>query len=116
MKLWKSNWREIVALIVVNAILFALLLALGTLNVSQSGPLSTLVSLATSLVGGAAKFSMVLALAWFGVAVTFPEASRFIVGDCFDCWWKHATQHQKGNVALCAVAVLAVVAALCMAG
>ena len=113
-KLIRSNWREVVALVVTIAILFALLLALGTVEVSESGPLSTLVSLATMLIGGVAKFAVVLALAWFGLAVTLPEANRFIVGQCFDTFWTHGTQHQKGVISLIAVAVLAIVAALCM--
>lgn len=111
----KSNWRELVALIVVNSILFSLLLALGTVNISESGPLSTLVSLVTTLIGGASKFSMVITLMWFGLAVTFPEAAKFLLGNRFDSAWEHCTDHGKLTITLSAVAALALVAALCMA-
>jgi hypothetical protein len=113
-KLIKSNWRELVALLATIAILFALLTALGTVEVSESGPLSTLVSLAVTLIGGVAKFALALALAWFGLAITLPEANRFIVGHCFDSWWTHLTQSEKGYISLTAVAVLSITAALCM--
>lgn len=111
----RTNWRELLAVLITLAILFGLLLLLGTVQVSESGPLSTLVSLLVTLIGGAVRFTAVLALAWFGMAVTFPEANRFIVGPCFDSWWQHLTQNQKGYIAVCAVAVLALVAALCVA-
>jgi hypothetical protein len=66
-------------------------------------------------VGGVLKFAMCLALAWFGLAVTFPEANRFIVGEEFDGFWLRTPTHFRGYMSLCAVAVLALVAALCMA-
>jgi hypothetical protein len=115
MKTIITNWRELLALVITLAILFGSLLLLGTVEVSESGPLSTLVSLLTTLIGGAARFTCVLALAWFGMAITFPEANKFIVGQCFDSWWLHLTQNQKGYIAVAAVAVLALVAALSLA-
>jgi len=115
MKTILTNFRELLAVIITLALLFALLLLLGTVEVSESGPLSTLVSLLVTLIGGTARFAVALALAWFGMAVTFPEANRFIVGPCFDSWWLHLTQNQKGYIAISAVAVLAVVAGLCLA-
>lgn len=111
----RTNWRELLAVLITLAILFGLLLLLGTVQVSESGPLSTIVSLLVTLIGGAARFTVVLALAWFGMAVTFPEANKFIVGQCFDVWWQHLTQSQKGYIAISAVAVLSLTAALCLA-
>lgn len=108
----KSNWRELVALIIVNAILFALLMGLGTVKVSESGPLSTFVSQSTRLVGIASIFVFVLSLAWFGLAITYPEAARFLLSNRFDNAWDHCTDHQKLNTTLIAVAVLAIVAAI----
>ena len=115
MKLLKSNWREILALLFVVSVLFFALLLLGSADVSANGPLSTLVSLVTSLIGGVAKFAVALALAWFGLAVTFPEANRFVVGQGFDIWWTHLTNTDKGRVSVIAAGVLSIVAALCMA-
>lgn len=108
----KSNWRELVAIIIVNAILFALLMGLGTVKVSESGPLSTFVSLAVAALGTAQKFTTVLTLAWFGIAVTFPEAARFILSNRFEMAWEHFTESTKLKTSLIAVAVLAIVAAL----
>jgi hypothetical protein len=110
----RTNWRELLAVLITLAILFGSLLLLGTVEVSESGPLSTLVSLLVTLIGGAARFTAAVALAWFGMAITFPEANRFIVGQCFDSWWTHLTQNQKGYIAITAVAVLSIVAALCL--
>ena len=76
---------------------------------------SALLSLAVTLLGGVAKFVFCLALAWAGLAITFPEASRFTFGQCFDVWWTHSTQSQKGYISVTAAAVLSIVAALCMA-
>lgn len=115
MKFLKSNWREVISVIVFVGVLFAGILALGTSQVSESSGLSAAISLAVTLLGGVAKFVVCLALAWAGLAITFPEAARFTFGSCFDAWWTHSTQSQKGYVSITAAAVLAVVAALCMA-
>lgn len=114
-KLILSNWRETVAFLAFLVILILSLLLLGTRDVSESGTLSTIASVAVTYIGGIAKFITVLALAWFGLAVTFPEANRFVVGNGFDIFWTHLTNSQKGIIALTTVAVLAIVAALCMA-
>lgn len=108
----KSNWRELVAFIIVNAILFALLMGLGTVKVSESGPLSTFVSLAVSTLGTAQKFATVITLAWFGLAVTFPESARFLLSNRFENTWEHFTEPAKFKITLIAVAVLAIVGAL----
>lgn len=115
MKFLKSNWREVVAIVVFVCILFAGILALGAREVSESSGLSAAVSLAVTLLGGVAKFVVCLALAWAGLAITFPESARFTFGSCFDVWWTHSTQSQKGYISITAAAVLAIVAALCMA-
>ena len=110
----KSNWREIVALIVVNLILFLLLMALGTVKVSESGPLSAFISQATTLIGGVAKFSVTISLAWFGLAVTSPEGAQFLLSNRFDNAWEHCNDNQKLHLTLQVVAVLGIFAALCM--
>jgi type IV secretory pathway VirB2 component (pilin) len=115
MKLLKSNWRELVAVVVFVSLLIAGIFALESRAVSEHGQASAAVSVLILLLGGVAKFIVTLALAWIGLAITFPEANRFVVGDCFDVWWKHSTQSQKGYIAVSAVAVLALVAAQCMA-
>ena len=115
MKFLKSNWREIVAIALFVGLLFAGILALGNRAVSESSNLSAAVSLAVSLLGGAAKFITCLLLTWLGLAITFPEAARFVFGQCFDSWWQHITQSQKGYISICAAAVIGIVAALCMA-
>lgn len=115
MKLLKSNWRELVAIV---AFLLALLFgiwSLGTREVAQNSAASAAVSVAVQLLGGVAKFVLCLALAWVGAAITFPEANRFIVSTRFDSWWEHQTNEGKARVSLVAVAVLAIVAALCIA-
>lgn len=111
----KSNWRELVALILGLMLLLVGMLALGTREVSESGSASMGVSLLVTLIGGAVKFSACLALAWGGLLVTFPEANKFIVGDVFDRFWECCPTNVKGYIALAAAAVLGIVAALCMA-
>ncbi len=114
-KFIQSNWREFVALMLGLILLLVLLLALGTAEVSESGPGSTIVTLLVTLIGGTVKFSACLALAWGGLLVTFPEANKFIVGDIFDRFWDVCPTNVKGYIALAAAAVLGIVAALCMA-
>lgn len=114
-KFIKSNWREAVAIFVGIAILFVGILSLGTREVSQDGTLSAALSLAVSLIGGLTKFVVCLALAWAGLAVTFPEAAKFVFEHRFDHFWQHCCDHTKGMISLIAAAVLAIVAALCMA-
>lgn len=111
----KSNWREAIAIAIVAPLLLLGLLALGTPEVSGSGPLSSAVSLAVTLIGGAVKFAACLALAWIGLLVTFPEASKFTFGHQFDIFWQHTPSSIKGYICLIAAGVLAIVAALCMA-
>jgi hypothetical protein len=115
MKLLKSNWREAIALVVFVCILLAGILALESREVSESSMASAAVSVAVQLLGGVAKFVVCLALAWVGLAITFPEANKFVVTSAFDNWWLHVVSSSKGYIALAAVAVLALVAALCMA-
>lgn len=115
MKFLKSNWREAVALVVFVCILLAGILALGTREVSESSGLSAAVSLAVALLGGVAKFAVCLALAWSGLAVTFPEAARYVFDDEFDGFWQRCPGYAKFYVAISAAAVLSLVAALCMA-
>lgn len=115
MKFLKSNWREVIAIIVFVCILLVGILALGSREVSESSGLSAAVSVAVQLLGGVAKFVVCLALAWAGLMVTFPEANKFIVSDIFDRFWDVCPTNVKGYVALVATGVLAIVAALCMA-
>ena len=115
MKFLKSNWREAIALVVFVCILLAGILALGTREVSESSGISAAVSLAVALLGGVAKFVVCLALAWFGLAITFPEAARYVFNDEFDGFWQRCPSYVKFYVAISGAAVLAIVAALCMA-
>ena len=115
MKLLKSNWRELVALVAFICILLIGILSLGTRGVSESPAVSAALSVAVQLIGGVAKFAVCLALAWVGLAITFPEANRFILSTRFDGWWEHLVNEGKARVSLVAVAVLALVAALCIA-
>ena len=114
-KLIQSNWREAVSFITILVVLIIGLLLLGNRDVAESGTLSTIAGVLVQLLGGFVKFVSCLALAWFGMGITFPEANRFVVGNGFDLFWTHLTSEQKGLVALTAVAILAIVAALCMA-
>ena len=114
-KFIKSNWREILAAIIIIPLLLVAILALGSKDVSESGPISAAVSLAVTLIGGVTKFVVCLALAWAGLAVTFPEAGKFVFGQSFDIFWNQSPISLKGLIVLIAAAVLAIVAALCMA-
>lgn len=115
MKTLLTNWREILlTLILIPLMLFCMAL-LGSVPVAESSGLGNLVSIVVSLLGGVLKFAVCLALAWVGMAITFPEANRFIVSVEFDGWWARVPGHVRGYVSLGAVAVLALVAALCMA-
>lgn len=114
-KLLRSNLREILALLILVPLMLAGLHALGTADVSQNGPLSTLVSLAVSILGGVLKFAVVLILAWVGLAVTFPEAGKFVHSSAFDTWWNLAPEKYRGYIGLAFTAVLVIAAAICMA-
>lgn len=114
-KLLRSNLREIIALLLLIPLMLAGLHLLGSAEVSQNGPLSTLVSLAVSVLGGVLKFAVVLILAWVGLAVTFPEAGRFTHSDSFDTWWGLTPAKYRGYVSICFAAVLILAAAICMA-
>lgn len=114
-KLIKSNIREILTILAILAALIGGMILLGNAEIASNGTASTALSIAVSLIGGIMKFVVCLGLAWFGLAVTFPEANKFVVGNCFDNFWQHCTNSQKGLIALAGVAVLALVAALCMA-
>lgn len=115
MKFLKSNWREVVAIVVFVCILFAGILALGAPEVSESSGLSAAVSLAVTLLGGVAKFVVCLALAWCGLMVTFPEAARYVFDEEFDGFWIRCPGYVKFYVSLAGAGILALVAALCMA-
>lgn len=114
-KLLKSNVREVIALLVLIPLMLYALMLLGTVEVASSGPLSTLVSLGVTILGGVLKFAVVIALGWIGLAITFPEANRFIVTSSFDDWWQHLNFFTKGYISLGFVAVLIIAAAICMA-
>lgn len=114
-KFLKSNWREAIALAVIVPLLLVAILALGSKDVSESGPLSATFSLLATLIGGAAKFATALALAWLGLLVTFPEANKFILGDEFDAQWEGQPPKTKLLISLSAAGILAIVAGLCMA-
>ena len=111
----KSNWREALAIAIVAPLLLIGLLFLGSPEVSGSGPLSSAVSLAVTLIGGAVKFAACLAFAWLGLLVTFPEGAKFTFSHSFDVFWEHCPQARKGIICLIAAGVLSIVAALCMA-
>ena len=110
----KSNWRETLAIAIVTPLLLLGLFALGTPEVADSGPLSSAVSLAVTLIGASVKFAWVLFMAWAGLH-TLPEASKFTFGHQFDIFWQHTPSSLKGLICLIAAGVLAIVAALCMA-
>jgi hypothetical protein len=112
----KSNWREVILVSIALSILVIGLLALGKSSVAESGPLSTIVSVAVTLFGGLLKFAAACAFAWFGLAVTFPEANRFIVSDDFDRWWNLCPVPTRAIISLSAAAILLVVAAVCLIG
>ncbi len=114
-KLLKSNLREVIALVILIPLMLFALALLGTAEVAESGPLSTLVSLGVTLLSGVLKFAVVLALAWFGLAITLPEANKFVVSCAFDDWWSHLNFYTKGYVAIAFTAVLILAAAICMA-
>jgi hypothetical protein len=114
-KLLKSNLREVVALLIIIPIATYVLLLLGSEKISSSGPLSVFVSQAVVILSGVLKFAVVLALAWFGLAVTWPEGNRFIVGASFDDWWKDLNVREKAYITLAITAVLIIAAAICMA-
>lgn len=116
LKLLKANLREVISLLVIVAVLLIGLFLLQSRAVSESGETSTAISVLVTILGGTLRFVVCLALAWFGLAVTFPEANRFVVGIQFDGWWQTLPVEHKAIVALVGVAVLAIVAALCMAG
>lgn len=109
-----SNLRELLTFVLAFIVLFFLLTALGSEKIANSPALSTLVSVVTTIVGGALNFVTVLGLAWFGLAVTLPEANRFIQSRVFDDFWSQAPAGQKMTASLVAVAVLALVAAICL--
>lgn len=111
----RDNRREIVFLFVTLTVLFFALGALGRVEVAESRSLSTLVALGVSLLQGVVRFCMVLALGWFGLAVTFPEANRFIASYEFDHFWERTPVYYKGYIALAGVAALGIMAAICMA-
>lgn len=113
-KTLQSNWRELVAVAAFIAVLLVGLALLGSPSVASSGPLSNAVSVLVTIIGAVAKFVTALALGWFGLAVTFPEANKFVVGDSFDIWWGTLRLETRAIVALCAAGVLAIVAAICM--
>lgn len=114
MKTLLSNLREILTFILAFVILLFLLSALGSEKIAANPVLSTFISVATTIVGGALNFVTVLALAWFGLAVTLPEADRFIQSTTFDDFWKSAPDAKKMAASLIAVAVLALVASICL--
>lgn len=111
----KANWREALAIAIVAPLLLLGLLALGTPEVSGSGPLSSAVSLAVTLIGGTVKFAACLGLTWLGLLVTLPEAGKFTFSHSFDVFWEHCPMMRKGTICLIGAAVLGIIAALCMA-
>ena len=108
-----SNLRELFAFVLTLLLLLSLLSLLGNARVAEDPSLSTLVSVLTTLVTGAMYFVTAVAFAWFGVAITFPEANRFIQSTTFDKFWDLASEGKKMAASLIAVAVLALVAAIC---
>ena len=115
MKTFLSNWREVLIGIVAFFLVAFLLSALGSEAIAKNPSLNMLVTGLTSLAMGGLKFVAACTLAWFGLAVTFPEANKTIVGDAFDDWWKSQTSDRQNLISLAAVAVLALVAGICMA-
>ena len=111
----KSNWREALAIAIVLPLLLLGIIALGAPQVADSGPISSAVALAVTLIGGTAKFAWVLVLMWLGLLVTFPEAGKFTFGHSFDVFWQHCPIAQKGLICLIGTAVLGIIAALCIA-
>lgn len=114
-KFLKSNLREAIALLLVIPLLWFTINALGLNSVAESGPLSALVSLAVTLISGIVKFAVCLALAWAGLAVTFPEAAKHVFSVEFDAFWGRTPTYVKFYCSLVGAAVLSIVAALCMA-
>lgn len=113
-KLILSNIREIIVI----AILFVLMLfgmdLLADKSVAANGPMSELVALGVSVLTGVFKFAACLALAWFGLSITFPEAGRFVHGSDFDDWWHRLDPHRRAFVCLIAAGILCLVAGMCM--
>jgi ABC-type arginine transport system permease subunit len=109
-----SNLREILTFLLAFVILLLLLSALGSERLASSPVLSTFVSVATTIVGGALNFVTVLGLSWFGLAITLPEANKFIQSTAFDKFWEEASEGRKMAASLIAVAVLAMVSAICL--
>lgn len=114
LKYIKSNWREALSLAVFVSLLLFGLLALGSSEVAESSGASAAVSLVVTLLGGATKFACVLALAWLGL-YTIPEVAPFMFSGSFDQWWERRSETERGWIGLGSAAVLAIVAALCMA-
>lgn len=115
LKFIRSNVREVLALVILLPLMLLGLHLLGGAAVAENGPLSALVSLAVSLLGGVLRFAVVLLLAWAGLSITFPEAGRTIFGSSFDVFWDHCPLREKSLIALAFTAILILAAALCMA-
>lgn len=114
MKTLISNWRELLIGVLLFLLVTGLLLLMGSDSVADNPPLSIALSGLLALFMGVLKFAVACALAWFGLAFTFPEANRFIVSSDFDRYWHDMLPWRKAQIALAAVAVLAIVAGLCM--
>lgn len=115
MKTLLSNWREVLIGVLAFSIVTFLFLLLGSKQVHDNPALDLVVTGLVQLAMGGLRFAMALILVWFGLAVTYPEANRHIVGSAFDDWWKALTTDQQSKISLTAAAVLAIVAGLCMA-
>lgn len=115
MKTFLSNWREVLIGIVALLIVTALLSLMGSEAVAANPTLNLIVTGVTQIAMGGLKCVSAVGLAWYLIAVTFPEANKFIVGSAFDDWWKSLNSSEQARISLIAVAVLAVVAGLCMA-
>lgn len=114
-KLLFDNLRELALALAAVAILVLGLLLLGDAGIARSPAASTAVSVLVSLLGGLVKFAVVLAAGWFGLAVTFPEANRFLQSRSFEAWWVKMSDDEKSKLTLLAVAVLVIAASMCMA-
>lgn len=86
-KFLKANHREITFFLSSFGVVFGLICLLQSADVADSAVLSQLVAMVVTFLKGALRFVACLGLGWLGLAITLPEASKFIVGKEFDVWW-----------------------------
>jgi len=122
----KSNWRELLGILLTLGLLVVLALALGSREVAGGAPpeplpegygegrpyLALILTFLLGMVGNMLQFCLCLGMAWFGLRVTLPESAKVIFSRTFDTWWKGGTTQEHIRIGLVAAAVLALVAGL----